>query len=126
VPPPAAATSSDPGRKFRIAGMGAVGVGAVMMAIGVVEWRRAVAASNDVETAAQSGQAFDPAVQDRGKSAETAQWWLYGLGSLAIASGVGLWFYGQHVTAAETTTWRVSFAPNLAPNQGGATLRIVF
>jgi tetratricopeptide (TPR) repeat protein len=126
--PPAATASapSDPGRKFRIAGIATAGAGAVMWVIGIVEWRRAVSASNDIETAAMNGTAFDPAVQSRGKSAETAQWWLYGLGTLAVAGGAGLWFYGQHVTASETTTWRISLAPTLAPNHGGATLRISF
>jgi len=130
TPPPAAASPSgpsDPGRKFRIAGIAAAGAGAVAWVVGIIEWRRAVSASNDIEAAAHNGDAFDPDVQSRGKSAETAQWWLYGLGALAIAGGAGLWFYGQHVTAAETTTWRVSLAPTLAPNQGGgATLRITF
>jgi tetratricopeptide (TPR) repeat protein len=125
--PPATVTTSDPGRKFRIAGMATAGAGAVMMVLGIVEWRRAVSASHDVETAAMNNESFDPAVQDRGKSAETAQKVFYGLGALAIGAGAGLWFYGQHVTAAaETTTWRVSLAPTLAPNQGGATLRISF
>jgi tetratricopeptide (TPR) repeat protein len=129
-PPPAASgqsVSSDPGHKFRIAGMATAGAGAVMMVLGIVEWRRAVSASHDVETAAMNNDSFDPAVQERGKSAETAQKVFYSLGALAIGAGVGLWFYGQHVTAAaETTTWRVSFAPTLAPNQGGATLRVTF
>ena len=98
-----------------------------MMVLGIVEWRRAVSASNDVEQAARNGDSFDPDVQQRGHSAETLQWVFYGVGALAAAGGVGLWFYGQKLTAAaETTTWRVSLAPTLAPNQGGATLRITF
>ena len=124
--PPATATASDPGRKFRIAGMATAGVGAVFTVLGIVEWRRAVKASSDIEDAAVSGMSFDPAVEDRGKSAETLQWVFYSVGALAVAGGVGLYFYGQRVTAAETTTWRVSLAPNLAPGQGGATLRISF
>ena len=44
----------------------------------------------------------------------------------ARAAGAGLWFYGQHETATETTTWRVSLAPTIAPNNGGSTLRISF
>jgi tetratricopeptide (TPR) repeat protein len=119
-------TPTDPGRKFRIAGIASAGAGAVMWVVGIVEWRRAVSASHDVENAAMAMQQFDPAVESRGKSAETAQWVFYGLGALAIGAGAGLWFYGQHVTAAETTTWRVSMAPVVGPNQGGATLRIAF
>jgi tetratricopeptide (TPR) repeat protein len=125
--PPPAATASDAGRKFRIAGIATAGAGAVMMVLGIVEWRRAVSASNDVEQAARNGDSFDPDVQKRGHSAETLQWVFYGVGALAAAGGVGLWLYGQKLTAAaETTTWRVSLAPTLAPDQGGATLRITF
>ena len=124
--PPPAATATDPGRKFRIAGLATGGAGAVMLVLGIIEWRRAVSASHDIESAAKAGDAFDPAVQDRGKSAQTAQWVFYGLGLAAAAAGAGLWFYGQHLTAAETTTWRVSLAPAVAPNQGGAVLRLAF
>jgi tetratricopeptide (TPR) repeat protein len=125
--PAATTTTSDPGKKFRIAGMATAGAGAVMMVLGIVEWRRAVNASNDVEQAARNGDSFDPAVENRGHSAETAQWIFYGLGTAAIAAGAGLWFYGQRLTAAsETTTWRVSLAPTLGPGQSGATLRVNF
>ena len=106
--------------------MATAGVGVLLLVIDVVEWRRAANASSDIEAAAINGDSFDPAVEQRGKSAETAQKWLLPLGLLAVGGGVGLWFYGQRVSAAETTTWRVSFAPNLGPNQGGATLRISF
>jgi tetratricopeptide (TPR) repeat protein len=125
--PASTVTTSDPGRKFRIAGYAAAGTGALLTVIGIYQYTRAAAASDEVEKAARAGDSFDPAVEKRGHSAETAQKWLYTLGGLALAGGVGLFFYGQHVTAAaETTTWRVSLAPTLAPNQGGATLRIVF
>jgi tetratricopeptide (TPR) repeat protein len=126
APPPVTTSPLDPGSKFRIAGMATAGVGAVMMVVGIIEWRRAVSASRDIEQAARNGDAFDPAVEKRGQSAETLQWVFYGLGTAAIAAGAGLFFYGQHVTAAETTTWRVSFAPVLTPSQSGASLRISF
>ena len=49
------------------------------------------------------------------------------LGTLAIGGGVGLWYYGHRLSqTSETTTWRIVLAPSLAPNQGGATLRITF
>ena len=127
--PPAATSpprASDPGRTFRIAGMASAGVGAVMMVVGIVEYTRAKSASDDIEAAARANRAFDPAVEDRGKSAETMQWVFYGLGALAVGAGAGLFFYGQHLTATETTTWRVSLAPTIAPDRGGATLRISF
>jgi len=118
---------ADPGRKFRIAGLATAGGGGLLMLIGVLEYTVAKKASQDVEKAAKNNESFDPAVEDRGKSAEKMQWVFYGLGTLAVAAGAGLWFYGQHVTAAETTTWRVSLAPTLGPNGlGGATLRVNF
>jgi len=121
--PAATPAAADPGRKFRIAGAATAAVGAALYVVGIIEWRRAVSASKDVESAAT----FDPEAQRRGQSAETAQWWLYTLGTVAVGAGAGLWFYGNHVTAAaETTTWRVSLAPVLTPNEGGATLRITY
>ena len=33
-----------------------------------------------------NGESFDPAVQKRGKSAETLQWVFYGLGALALGA----------------------------------------
>jgi tetratricopeptide (TPR) repeat protein len=123
--PPAAAP--DPGRKFRIAGLATGGAGAVMLVVAIIEWRRAVSASKDIEDAAMAGLAFDPAVEKRGKSAQNAEAVFSILGLAAVATGAGLYFYGNHLTtAAETTTWRVSLAPVVGPDQGGATLRISF
>jgi tetratricopeptide (TPR) repeat protein len=124
---PAEVPPADPGRKFRIAGLATGGAGAVMLLVGIVEGFRAKAASDDIEKAAMAGMAFDPEVQKRGQSAEKAEKIFTVLGLIAAAGGVGLYFYGNHVTAAaETTTWRVSLAPVIAPDQGGATLRISF
>jgi tetratricopeptide (TPR) repeat protein len=125
--PPAGSAAPDPGRKFRIAGIATGGAGAALILIGLIEGARAVAASHDVEDAARDGLAFDPEVQRRGQSAENAQWWCLGLGLVAGAGGAALWYYGTRVTAAaETTTWRVSFAPVVTPNVNGASLRISF
>ena len=124
---PAEQAPADPGRKFRIAGLATGGAGAVMLLVGIIEWRRAVSASNDIENAAKAGEAFDPAVEQRGKSAQKAEAVFTILGLAAAAGGAALYVYGNHVTAAaETTTWRVSLAPVIAPDLGGATLRISF
>ena len=125
--PPQAPAAADPGRKFRIAGIATGGAGAALILIGIIQGARAVGAANDIEDAARAGMAFDPAVEKRGQSAEKAQWWCLGLGLVAGAAGGGLWYYGNRVTAAaETTTWRVSLAPVVAPSMNGATLRITF
>jgi len=124
-PPPPPAT--DPGRKFRIAGLATGGAGAVMLVVAIIEWRRAVSASHEIEDAAKAGEAFDPAVEKRGKSAQNAEAVFAILGLAAVGAGGGLYFYGNHLTAAsETTTWRVAVAPVLGPDLGGATLRISF
>ena len=129
-PPPINTTppeAPDPGRKFRIAGMATGGAGAALILIGLIQGARAVGAANDVEDAAKAGLPFDPEVERRGQSAENAQWWCLGLGLVAGAGGAALWYYGKRVTAsAETTTWRVSLAPVVAPSINGATLRITF
>ncbi len=129
-PPPINTTppgAPDPGRKFRIAGIATGGVGAALILVGLIQGARAVGAANDVEDAAKTGMPFDPEVERRGQSAENAQWWCLGLGLVAGAGGAALWYYGKRVTAAaETTTWRVSLAPVVAPSINGATLRITF
>jgi tetratricopeptide (TPR) repeat protein len=126
-PPPSADTSSDPGRKFRIAGLATGATGGLMYLVGIIHWRRAVSASDEVESAARNGLPFSPETQDRGHSAETLQWWFFGLGTLAAAAGAGLWYYGNRMVAgADTTTWRIAVAPVIAPQQTGATLRITF
>ena len=125
-PQPLSIPPTDRGRTFRIAGYATAGTGAVLMLLGIYEYTRAKSASDDIEAAARANRAFDPAVEDRGKTAETMQWVFYGLGALAVGAGAGLFFYGQHLNATETTTWRVSLAPTITPNQGGATLRISF
>jgi tetratricopeptide (TPR) repeat protein len=125
--PPPPETSPDPGKKFRIAGLAAGGTAAIFYLVGIVQWRRAASASEEVESAARLGLPFDPADEERGKSAETAQWWLFGLGTLIAASGAGLWYYGNRMVAgADTTTWRIAVAPIIAPQNTGATLRISF
>jgi hypothetical protein len=98
-----------------------------MYLLAIYQWRRAASASSDIEAAARAGLAFDPATQEKGHSAETQQAVWFVLGTLAVGGGVGLWYYGNRVSqTSETTTWRIVFAPSLAPNQGGATLRINF
>jgi len=125
--PPTTETTVDPGRKFRIAGLATAGAGTLMYLLAIYQWRRAAGASSDIEAAARVGLPFDPATQERGQSAETQQAVWFVLGTLALAGGVGLWYYGNRLgQTAETTTWRIVLAPSLAPNQGGATLRVTF
>jgi tetratricopeptide (TPR) repeat protein len=132
-PPVVGAPASSPsteqarGRKLQIAGMATAGGGGLLFLIGIVEGLRARSASNDINAAAAKGLAYDPDVQSRGQSAETAQKWLLTLGVLAGAGGAALWYYGRRVSAAaETTSYRISFGPALSTNGGGAWLRVGF
>jgi tetratricopeptide (TPR) repeat protein len=122
VPPPAPRA----GRAYRIAGLATGGAGVVMILIGLAEGGIAKTAGNDVEDAAKHNQPFDPDTESRGKSAEKAQWWLLGLGAVAGAAGVGLWYYGHHLGEQASATGTVSFAPVVGPGHGGALVRVTF
>jgi tetratricopeptide (TPR) repeat protein len=122
VAPPPPPVAPDPGRTYRIAGVATGAAGAVMILAGLVEGGRAHSAASQVEDDAKMGKVFDPSVESRGKSAETAQWWLLGMGVVAGAAGGGLWYYGHHMTAEA----RVSFAPVVGPGQAGGFLQVTF
>ena len=125
--PPATETTVDPGRKFRIAGLISAGAGGLMYLLALMQWSRASSASSQIEADARAGLAFNPATQEKGQSAEAQQAFWFVLGTLAIGAGAGVWYYGHRLSqTSETTTWRIVLAPSLAPNQGGATLRITF
>ena len=91
---------------------------------------RAKSASQDVETAATKGSAFDPAVQkprpvgrDGGGGGSSP------LGVLAGAGGAALWFYGHHLSAAaesdDLTGYRFApralAEPEVGPGCGSAS-----
>jgi tetratricopeptide (TPR) repeat protein len=135
APPPAFVTAPsqpapvyDAGKKYQTAGLVMAGVGGVMLIIGIVEGSRAKSAANEINNEAATGMPYDSSVQQRGKSAQTAEAWLITLGVLAGAGGAGLWYYGHRVSAETTAnaTYKFSFAPVLAPNGGGALLRVRF
>jgi tetratricopeptide (TPR) repeat protein len=120
--------------KIVFGGRIAVGVGAGMFLIGVIQGLRASAASNQVEDVAEAGGFFDPAVERRGKSAESAQWWWIGLGTLVAAAGGGAWYYGLRMqanaesskTAAGSSWPRLTFGPIAGPGRAGGLLQVRF
>jgi tetratricopeptide (TPR) repeat protein len=116
----------DRGKTLRIAGIVTAGVGAFMLLVGIVEYGVAKSASDQVNSDATKGNAFDPNVEKRGMSAQTAEAWFFTLGVLAGAGGAALWYYGHLRRAEPETTYRVSLAPVIAPGGGGAWLRLRF
>ena len=125
--PPATATTVDPGRKFRIAGLISAGAGGLMYLLALIQWSRAASASSRIEADARAGLPFNPATEDKGQSAEAQQAFWFVLGTLAIGAGAGIWYYGTaSARRRRRPHGRWSLAPSLAPNQGGATLRINF
>lgn len=121
-------------RRLVFGGRIAVGVGAGMWLIGIIQGLRASAASKDVEDAAENNDFFDPSVEERGQSAERAQWAWIGLGTLVGAAGGAAWYYGLRLQAkaerAASTTGQpgasLSFTPMAGPGRAGGLLQVRF
>jgi tetratricopeptide (TPR) repeat protein len=117
----------DPGKGLKIAGFAGMGVGAVLVVVGFIEGGRAVSAANEVNMEAQNGEVFNPAVEERGKSAQRAEIVLLVSGAVVGAAGAGLYFYGrkrtaEHAAAPPTTM----VAPTASAHGAGAMLRMTF
>jgi hypothetical protein len=112
------------GSGMRTAGwaIGAAGVAAV--AGGALFGLQAKSASDQITQAAQSGQPFDPAVEDRGKRAQTLQYVCYGAGGAALLGGALLLLLApdDSVHAASGPSPRPVMTPVVAPvlTPGGA------
>ena len=98
----------------------AAGAGAII--VGAAFGGFAVGAANDVNNAAKNGEAYDPSVQKRGKTDQALEAVFITLGSLGVATGAVLFFYGRHLDAQE----RVSVMPVATSTGGGAMLRVIF
>jgi tetratricopeptide (TPR) repeat protein len=96
--------------------------GAGMFFVGAAFGGFAAGAANTVNDAAKGGQAFDPAVEKRGKNYQTAEAVFMTVGGLAAATGAVLFFYGRHLEAQE----RASLTPIATNNGVGASLRVTF
>jgi tetratricopeptide (TPR) repeat protein len=99
-----------------------VAAGAGAFLLGAAFGSFAKGAANDVNNAAKNGQAFDPAVEKRGKNYQTAEAVFMTLGGLTAATGAVLFFYGSHLQKQE----RMSVTPIATATGGGASLRVTF
>jgi tetratricopeptide (TPR) repeat protein len=134
TPPPTAETGAQPqfvtmplpaapnaghAHNMKLLGLGVAGTGGLLFLIGAIEGGRAVGAANEVNSTAKAGGTFDPAVEARGKSAQTAEAALLVLGALIGGAGAALYFY-------ERGQERIAVTPVASANQAGAALRLTF
>ncbi|HVZ74553.1 MAG TPA: tetratricopeptide repeat protein [Polyangia bacterium] len=121
--PVAAANTPDPnvGRALRYTGIGAMSLGGLFVIIGAIEGGRATGAAKDVNDAAAMGGTFDPAVESRGKSAESAEKGFLWSGVLIGAAGGILYYLGhrQQESAVQVT-------PVASSDGMGASVRGIF
>jgi tetratricopeptide (TPR) repeat protein len=105
-----------------LAGKITAAAGAGLLIIGAAFGQQAVGAANEVNNEAAQGKPFDPSVEQRGKSAQTAEAWFLTLGALAAATGGVLYFYGRHLASQE----RASITPVASSDGAGMSLRVTF
>jgi tetratricopeptide (TPR) repeat protein len=106
-------SSGDAARTLKIAAIACGAVGLVAVGTGVYYYTRAGSLSDSANKAA----VYNQADYDDGKHAEKMQWIFYGVGAAALATGVGLFVYGQLLAAPKKTN--VSVAPMAAPGTAG-------
>jgi hypothetical protein len=87
----APATVDSGSRSLRIAGIVCGAAGLVSIGAGVVFYIRASSLSDSVANA----RTFNPSDNDSGKQAETLQWVSYGVGGLAVGTGILLYILGR-------------------------------
>jgi hypothetical protein len=98
----------------------AAGAGAII--VGAAFGGFAVGAANDINNAAKNGETYDPSIQKKGKTDQALEAVFITLGSLGVAAGAVLFFYGRHLDAQE----RVMVTPVATSTGGGAMLRVTF
>jgi hypothetical protein len=97
------------------------GVGALALIGGGLFGLQAHNASNDLTQAARAGLTFDPAVEERGKRAQTLQYVCLGAGGAALLGGGLLALFAPSDRAA-----RAMVVPAVAAVPGGAVAQLGF
>jgi tetratricopeptide (TPR) repeat protein len=109
TPPPPSADRVHHAQVLKKVGWISAAAGGGLFVIGALYGAAAVNAGNQINNTAKAGGTYDPAVQDRGKSAQTAEAVFMVLGALVAAGGGALYFYGRNqeqvaVTAVASST----------------------
>jgi len=121
-PLPPQATPDDHHRTI-LAGEITAAAGGVLFIVGAAYGAAAVGAANEVNNEAKNGQPFDPSVEKRGKSNQTAEAVLLTLGAVTGVAGGVLYFYGRHLANQEA---RASVTPIASATGAGLSLRVIF
>lgn len=115
-PPPTEAPSGRPGRGKKFAGYAVGGAGVVLVLTGLYFGAKARRLGDEISDDCKDGCDWN-LLRDKdaeGKSAETTQYVLYGVGLATIAAGGVLWWMGNK----ESQTSSVA----VVPTQGGAAV----
>jgi hypothetical protein len=110
------------GSGMRLAGFITGGAGVAALVTGGIFSYLVSSAKQEAEDNA-SNKIYDPALQSRGKSYETAQWVCYGIGGALVATGVVLYALGARKRSQASS---VAVIPSVAPGQGGVLVRGLF
>ncbi len=109
--------------RLRVAGIVTASVGVVVLASAIYMGTRAQELSTEVTNDAKNKMFSSTKYQD-GQRAETLQWIGYGVGGVAVLSGVMLYAFGSGMFGGESHS--VAVAPTVGPGGGGASLSLSF
>jgi hypothetical protein len=109
---------------MKMVGIGGAALGGVLIVVGLIEGGRAAAAANEINDAAKRGDAFDPAVESRGKRAEHWEAGLLVAGVLVGAGGGVVYYLGRRTEQQAAGT--VALVPVATGAQVGGLLRVRF
>ncbi|HEY2728711.1 MAG TPA: tetratricopeptide repeat protein [Polyangia bacterium] len=120
LPPQAA---PDDHHRMILAGELTAAAGGLLFIVGAAYGAAAVGAANEVNNEAKNGQPFDPSIEKRGKSDQTAEAVLLSLGALTGVAGGVLYFYGRHLASQEA---HASLMPVASARGAGLSLQVTF
>jgi tetratricopeptide (TPR) repeat protein len=120
APPPPVPPLDPRAHRYQRIGIGGMIAGGLLVVIGLAEGTRAAGAANEVLTASKNGNAFDPAVEQRGKDAQKAEAVFATLGLVVGGAGAALWYYGHRLEH------QVTVMPVASSTGAGASLRVAF
>lgn len=123
APPPGPPPTPGQGRTLKKAGIITLAVSGGLFLIGAIEGGRAVGAANEVNAAAKAGGTFDPAVESRGKTAQSVEVACIAISLVGAAVGGTLIIVGHKKEQAAAS---VGVTPVASADSFGALLRVTY